>query len=289
MPRKLGWWRRVLAEERSATRVVLEVARDRGPLEAWYRVRTGELGGPTVVFLRSVGRQIFPLWGRRRMSLRRFRLEALLVPPLMGAGILLGANEVLEESSPDAVIGLAVLVLIATLLGSGAAYLLALRPTRGRVLGVIREWSREDLAFWGVLVLILPTAGFAAIASVLVHAELIGYRGISGSDSYIAFRTFETFVWSFADAIPFLKVPETLNWTPHLKLTTASGGALLLAYKVMLLLPVVQLITLALARSFGQHPTEKEGPDGLGGTGDEPTDSTDGPGAGQHVEPSRPA
>jgi hypothetical protein len=279
----LRWLRRIAADERSATRVVLEVARDRGPLEAWYRVRTGELGSPIVTFLRNLGRQILPGWGRRRVSLRQFRLEALLVPPLVGAGMLLGTNEVLEESSPDGLIGLAVVVLIATLWASGTAYLLALRPTRGRVLHVIRGWSREDLMFWGMLVLILPTAGFAAMAAVLVDADLIGYRGVSGSDSYIAFRTFETFVWSFADAVPFLKVPETLNWTPRLTLTTSSGGALLLAYKVMLLFPVVQLITVALARSFGGGGGETRGAD------DEPEGTSDGADPGHEAGASTPS
>jgi len=61
--------------------------------------------------------------------------------------------------------------------------------------------------------------------------------------------------------VPVLKVPETLNWEPELELTSVTGGALVLAYKLLLVLPLVQLAGIVLTRSFGaDKPVAAAGP-----------------------------
>jgi hypothetical protein len=57
-----------------------------------------------------------------------------------------------------------------------------------------------------------------------------------------------------------LKVPETLHWKPELELTSVTGGALVLAYKLLLVLPLVQLAAIALSRSFGAAEPEPDEP-----------------------------
>jgi hypothetical protein len=50
------------------------------------------------------------------------------------------------------------------------------------------------------------------------------------------------FYWSFLDAIPGLAIPTTLHWKhPAHELTGYSGGAIVLAFKVLVILPVIGL------------------------------------------------
>ena len=65
-------------------------------------------------------------------------------------------------------------------------------------------------------------------------------------------RTLETFGWSLADAVPIVKIPDTLDWPPKLEYTTPTGHGAVLAYKILLVLPLVQLAAIALKRSFGE-------------------------------------
>jgi hypothetical protein len=57
-----------------------------------------------------------------------------------------------------------------------------------------------------------------------------------------------------ADAVPILKVPETLNWEPRLTFPTFAGGAIVLAYKLVLVVPFAQLAAVGVAGWFGGEP-----------------------------------
>jgi hypothetical protein len=51
------------------------------------------------------------------------------------------------------------------------------------------------------------------------------------------------YVWNILDAIPGLKVPETLTWDdPGHRFTNGFGGALLLAFKMLVILPVLAVL-----------------------------------------------
>jgi hypothetical protein len=183
----------------------------------------------------------------------------VLAPLLLGLLVLVTTNSLLVTGSTAVQVAL-VVAMFALAVGAGAlVYLLALRPTRARMLTLVRSWGWEDLTWWAIFVVIMPTAAFAAAAAVLVHHDLIASTGPT-TDDWLAYRTFETFAWNFADAVPVLKVPETLHWKPELELTSVTGGALVLAYKLLLVLPLVQLAAIALSRSFGAAEPEPDEP-----------------------------
>jgi hypothetical protein len=73
----------------------------------------------------------------------------------------------------------------------------------------------------------------------------------SNSNASLSLATVEMYLWNLADAIPVLKVPETLMWTPALTLTSTLGGAFVLAFKIVVILPFAQLLGAMLARTFG--------------------------------------
>jgi hypothetical protein len=50
------------------------------------------------------------------------------------------------------------------------------------------------------------------------------------------------YLWHLLDAVPTLKIPETLNWDkPAVELTDKRGGGLLLVFKILVVLPVIRL------------------------------------------------
>lgn len=245
-----GWWRtrweKLKTAERGALAGVAREVRERGPLHAAHLIAGGQLGGPITrfAFRHLLGARAFgqPV---------PFFLTAVFGPPLFGLLALIATDIVLSGGSTVVqVLFVAVLVVLAAV-ACVLTYLLALRPTRDRMLSVVRRWSREDLAWWGEMVVVVPMVAFAAVTAWLVRRKLIGFEGVEASEWGLSFKTLEVFAWSLADAVPILNAPETLMWTPQLKLTTMTGGALVLAYKLVLILPLVQLVAIALARSFG--------------------------------------
>lgn len=107
--------------------------------------------------------------------------------------------------------------------------------------------------WWGLLLFVLPTVAFAAISGLLIHERMIGFKGVSANSSGLAYKTSETYLWQLADAVPVLKIPETLTWKPQLKFTTVTGGALVLCYKLLLIFQFAQLAAIMLARAFGDE------------------------------------
>jgi hypothetical protein len=52
------------------------------------------------------------------------------------------------------------------------------------------------------------------------------------------------YAWNFLDAVPVVKVPQTLGWgRPRHHFNDVRGGAILLVFKVLVILPVIAVIT----------------------------------------------
>jgi hypothetical protein len=228
-------WTELSNEEAAARRDILRAARECGPLNTLHRVAKGELGGPLTQALvtSAPGIGVF-------RSRWRYRLFAGLGPLFFGSAVLALTQAVLSGRAIWLRICVAAVSVVAAIVAGGAVYLLALRPTRGKVLRFIAGWSREDLLSWALLVIVVPTVAFGAITAVLIDRKLIGVSGVTPSDSGLALKAAETYAWNLADAVPVLKVPETLNWKPTMKLTTVTGGALVLGYKCLLVLPLAE-------------------------------------------------
>jgi hypothetical protein len=203
----------------------------------------GEIGGPVTKAVYALVPGIQP--GRFGLTLVMW-----LGPAAIALGLLSLTNTALG-GPVGWQITLAVLNVAFGVVGGAAAYALALRSSRRRVLGVVGGWTRGDLWFFGSLLVLLPSVAFASVSAMLVAAEVIDGKGAESTDATLAFKSFESYVWSLADAVPILKVPETLNWDPQLTFPTLAGGALVLAYKVVLVLPLAQLAALAITGWFG--------------------------------------
>jgi hypothetical protein len=112
-----------------------------------------------------------------------------------------------------------------------------------------RVQSGQALAVSAILVLALLTEVFTAVTVLLVTQGVITTGGTTIADSDIYWRTELLYLWQFADAIPALDAPTTLNWSAPYHLDGISGGSLLLGFKILVLLPVVGAIV-----DFIRHP-----------------------------------
>lgn len=134
--------------------------------------------------------------------------------------------------------GLAIVVLYAALTGFWRRWVFWLpRPERG----LLEELS-QILVCWLVL-----TVTFAAATATLYRSGNLALEaGVPASDSLLEIE--KVYVWHLLDAIPILDVPETINWELRSDLTDMAGGFLILAYKLLVILPVVSGVVDAVRR-----------------------------------------
>lgn len=103
--------------------------------------------------------------------------------------------------------------------------------------------SPGRLPVWGGLALyinfVLIAVGCFAAFSILLHTSgpPLFLPGSNAEVSHGSFADF--FLWHLLDAIPGLKVNETIRWTAPLTYERAGAGWLLLLFKVMVIVPAV--------------------------------------------------
>jgi hypothetical protein len=237
----------------------------RGPLYAMRRVAKGEIGGPilrliiTIYSVLGVPTALLgTVWGARVVA---------VAAPILVVALGLGLAYV-------AVQGEVWLQILAGLIAIGylgppswALYNVALRRTRAAFTSRFSRWSLEDLLLFGGAVVAMPATGFAIVASILVKNGLITISGGDPGDSLLPLWCLEIFGWAFADAVPILKIPETLDWTPHLAFTNLLGGLLVLAFKCLQIIPIAQLLSEVIKRVFGEEDEAAKRDDAVPGSG----------------------
>jgi hypothetical protein len=108
-------------------------------------------------------------------------------------------------------------------------------------------WTRPtghrslELFFGAYQSLVIITAAFAGATAIFYS-----YGWITASEPIVTERivweALVYYVWSLLDGIPVLEVPQTLNWEPAITFTDHMSGALLLAYKLFVIVPIVSLV-----------------------------------------------
>jgi hypothetical protein len=99
------------------------------------------------------------------------------------------------------------------------------------------------LPFAGILALI---AAFAVLTAALRVEGMIAAKPQAATGSFIGI-SLGYYAWHLLDAVPALDIPKTLNWEAPMKLTGHGGGALLLAFKLAVIIPIAQLIVALIA------------------------------------------
>ncbi|MCW2820157.1 MAG: hypothetical protein JWR42_2944 [Marmoricola sp.] len=92
------------------------------------------------------------------------------------------------------------------------------------------------------------TSGFTALSAGLYDLGVGSLKGHLAQGTDLSAVAFESYLWHLADAVPVLKIPETLNWSLQNPFSDSIQGSLLLAYKCLVLVPAIYLGGQVLAR-----------------------------------------
>jgi hypothetical protein len=235
---------KALQVESDAATAIVVAARAYGPLWALQHVASGDLGGPLA---RAITRRV-PFTPRSSFELRIF---ALVGPPLIGWGLLALMNSRVRTGSQIVEILVTALCVFLAAGAVYALYLLAKVRTRRTSLRYVFSWSFDDRCFWCGLLLCLPIVCFGVVGTFLIQQHLVVAHGVSARTDDLAYKTFSAYTWNLAAMIPVLEVPKTLSWNEPLQFSNLAGRATVLVFKVLLILPLIQLGTAALAWLFG--------------------------------------
>jgi hypothetical protein len=240
--------------ERASTLVTEGV--DHGPVAAYGKVVRGEVDAPLPVKLVTL--QPLMKWIRTPIPQAASGAGAgiALVTSLLAVPIaLLLATDAAAQAPLAIQIAVMGFVMAVTAAVCGVLYLLVLGKTRQQLIHRVERWSRSDKAYLMALIVIVPTVGFATLTAFGIHQHLLGLEGDHPRTKGLSFAAFTTYLWHLAHAVPFLDIPDTLKWKASLAFREWDGGNLLiLAYKVALIVPLLQLFTLLLKRFFADQP-----------------------------------
>lgn len=134
--------------------------------------------------------------------------------------------------------GIAALLYSAALRRELRAWLDAHAPEAIRDLAAERVPMVAAVALYVNFVFI--AAGCFAALAFMLHEQSGGSLFLKGAQPDVTHGTLADFLlWHVLDAIPGLKVPETIKWAAPLSYERSSAGWLLLLFKVIVIIPVI--------------------------------------------------
>jgi hypothetical protein len=236
-------------------------AAERGVLRAIDRWACGEFGTSTVADVADGVRPPLRVFGFRPVLLY-FRVLALLLLGLAllvrGLRRLLGTRAAIWLTPPVAFA--ASLFYLSFTLANGIGWQIAaalvfpplsIMVLRLSLVGAIRK-TLQDLVWVVMLILLVPALGFGCVEALLVINHVAAVDGISSHDPLLVLKIVDLLIWNAIHAIPLVDATSTLHWDYPFEYTTAVGGALVLVYKLLFLVPLSQLLAVAVARLFGK-------------------------------------
>jgi hypothetical protein len=158
----------------------------------------------------------------------------------VGAVLTLGAL-LIARGTAELVAGAPLLVALAALLAWLVILLVVIRGVssddRCRTLWRrLRRAGRLVPYLYAVVLTFVAIIFFATLAFVLADHDVIEFdRGPIGSPA----DALDFFAWHMLDAIPGLDVTTTLRWGEPLGYSDAGVGALVLAFKIVVIVPIV--------------------------------------------------
>jgi hypothetical protein len=116
------------------------------------------------------------------------------------------------------------------------------------ITGFWRRWifwrRRSDEPLFSAAVGNLVALAVLTELFAVVTVAVISYGGIATGDR-VGLRlgiVEQYYAWNLADALPVLELPKTMNWTRPLAFDDHGAGLLLLAYKLLVILPIAGFV-----------------------------------------------
>jgi hypothetical protein len=114
----------------------------------------------------------------------------------------------------------------------------------------VHRWldvGRGEAMLASIVTLGLAIGTFASLTQSLYDRGHLELQGDGVSSDAIVDLAFEFYVWHLLDSVPLLDIPQTLRWTVPYTYTDSVSGAVLLAFKVFVIVPLIQVARLILA------------------------------------------
>ncbi len=90
---------------------------------------------------------------------------------------------------------------------------------------------------FSIALLLFATVWFASLSSTLSDLGYVKFDPVVPKGEFWRIQDF--YMWHFFNSIPGLKIPDTLLWAEPMKYTDRTSGGLLLAYKLLVIIPVI--------------------------------------------------
>jgi hypothetical protein len=175
------------------------------------------------------------------VALRAFQVVvAFAVLVALSVGVVWGATWLTDKAIDTKIVAVQIMIL-----------LLWLFPVMGileEIVGDERiQWSRVrrgelPVAALQVAVYIaFATIGFAALAAVLYQHGLIHVSGGAPEEGHLTQSNEIVYLRHSLTAVPLLHIPATLNWRAPYRFSDHLGGALILAYTIVLVAPILRI------------------------------------------------
>jgi hypothetical protein len=239
--------RSLLHDEHQRAGLLVEDGLRHGPVESYRRVVTNKIDAPLAV--RFVTLAWLP--GTGALAVLFAALASLLVAPI----VLVVISGLIDEAPFPAQLVVIGIFTLLTLAVCAILYALVLGKSRPTVMRHVAGWSALDKLYWVALIIIVPTAGFASLTTFLIRHDVISLAAADPNDVKLPLEVFGTYLRSLAGAVPLIDVPTTLDWRPGVKFEAWHANLLVLAYKLALIVPLLQLFSLLLKRLFDETPT----------------------------------
>jgi hypothetical protein len=90
---------------------------------------------------------------------------------------------------------------------------------------------------FSIALLLFATLCFASLSSILSDLKYVEFDPAVPAGEFWRIQDF--YMWHFLNSVPGLKIPETLLWDEPMKHKDHLSGVLLLAYKLLVIIPVI--------------------------------------------------
>ena len=116
-----------------------------------------------------------------------------------------------------------------------ALALIITEENRKWLFGILRKAGGFAPVVYSLNVLMIAVIFFASLTYLLLTHHVIA----AGAQPVSSERLLDFFTWHFLDAIPALQVNQTLHWKEPWTYNSATVGAILLLFKVVVIVPVL--------------------------------------------------
>ena len=99
-------------------------------------------------------------------------------------------------------------------------------------------------------------AWFSSTTFILYRRGVVEFLGSHPPQSTDEIMTF--YIWHLIDAVPLLEITQTLRWSPPISYQDSGVGALLLAFKIIFIVPAFALVVQYVRTPDDSQETEKQ-------------------------------